>query len=72
VPFGDGGNAELMAASRAFGNAAEYIPPRSPSLILMALTGFQPVGTLAVPAAVARPHARLGQTKQPSFGGCRG
>ena len=72
VSFGDGGNAELTAASRAFGNAAEYIPPCLAILILMALTGFQPVWVHAVGGAMLLGrvlHAwGLSQTKQPSFG----
>ena len=72
VSFGDGGHAELTAASRAFGNAAEYIPPCLAILILMALTGFQPVWVHAVGGAMLLGrvlHAwGLSQTKQPSFG----
>ncbi len=72
VSFGDGGNAELTAASRAFGNAAEYIPPCLAILILMALTGFQPVWVHAVGGAMLLGrilHAwGLSQAKQPSFG----
>lgn len=72
VSFGDGGNPELTAASRAFGNAAEYIPPCLAILILMALTGFQPIWVHAVGGAMLLGrilHAwGLSQTKQPSFG----
>lgn len=72
VSFGDGGNAELTSASRAFGNAAEYIPPCLAILILMALTGFQPVWVHAVGGAMLLGrilHAwGLSRTKQPSFG----
>ena len=39
VAFGDGDQPELTAASRAFGNAAEYIPAGLIALILLALTG---------------------------------
>ena len=39
VAFGDGGNAELNAAARAFGNASEYIPVGLVALVLLALTG---------------------------------
>lgn len=39
VAFGDGGNAELTAASRAFGNAAEYVPAGMIALVLLALIG---------------------------------
>lgn len=39
VAFGDGGNAELNAAARAFGNASEYIPVGLIALVLLALTG---------------------------------
>ncbi len=54
VAFGDGGNEELTAASRAFGNAAEYIPAGLIALTLLALTGASPLmihvigGTLMV------------------------
>lgn len=72
VSFGDGGNAELTAASRAFGNAAEYIPPCLAILILMALLDVQPVWIHAVGGAMLLGrvlHAwGLGQTRQPSFG----
>lgn len=43
VAFGDGGNAEVTTASRAFGNAAEYAPAGMIALILLALTGAQPL-----------------------------
>lgn len=39
VAFGDGGNDDLTAATRAFGNAAEYIPAGLIALILLALMG---------------------------------
>lgn len=39
VAFGDGGNTDLTVATRAFGNAAEYIPAGLIALILLALTG---------------------------------
>ena len=42
VAFGDGGNDELTSASRAFGNAAEYIPAGLVALVLLALTGAPP------------------------------
>ena len=40
VLFGDGANPELTTATRAFGNAAEYIPPGIGALILLALMGI--------------------------------
>lgn len=40
VSMGHGGNAELTAVSRAFGNAAEYVPLSVILLILMAVLGF--------------------------------
>lgn len=43
VAFGDGGNADLTAATRAFGNAAEYIPAGLIALTLLALTGAPPL-----------------------------
>jgi len=39
VAFGDGGEPELNAAARAFGNASEYIPVGLVALVLLALTG---------------------------------
>ena len=39
VSFGDGGNADLQAASRAFGNCAEYATPGMAALILLAGVG---------------------------------
>ncbi len=54
VAFGDGGNEDLTSASRAFGNAAEYIPAGLVALTLLALTGANPLmihvigGTLMV------------------------
>ena len=72
VSFGDGGNAELTAASRAFGNAAEYITPCLVMLVLMALLDFQPIWIHAVGGTMLLGrilHAwGLSQTKQPSFG----
>jgi uncharacterized membrane protein YecN with MAPEG domain len=72
VSFGDGGNAELTSASRAFGNAAEYIPPCLAILILLALLGFQPVWIHTVGGVMLLGrllHAwGLSQSKQPSFG----
>jgi uncharacterized membrane protein YecN with MAPEG domain len=72
VSLGDGGDAHMTAVSRAFGNAAEYIPPLLIILLLMALLGFQPVwihllgGAMFVGRVL---HAwGLGKKKQPSFG----
>jgi uncharacterized membrane protein YecN with MAPEG domain len=39
VLFGDGGEGEMTTATRAFGNASEYIPPGIGALILLALLG---------------------------------
>ena len=39
VMFGDGGVPELSQAIRAFGNAAEYIPPGLVGLTVMAMVG---------------------------------
>ena len=39
VSLGDGGKPALAAASRAFGNAAEYMPIALVALVLLALTG---------------------------------
>lgn len=72
VSFGDGGDAVLTARSRAFGNASEYIPACLAILILMALSGFQPMWIHAVGGAMFLGrvlHAwGLAQVKQPSFG----
>ncbi len=72
VSFGDGGHAELTAASRIFGNAAEYIPPCLVILVLLALLGFQPVWVHAIGGGMLLGrvlHAwGLGRPKQPSFG----
>lgn len=72
VSFGDGGHPELTAASRAFGNAAEYIPLLLVLLVLMGLLGFQQVwihllgGSMFVGRVL---HAwGLAQARQPSFG----
>ncbi|CAN7248536.1 MAPEG family protein [Brevundimonas sp. LjRoot202] len=40
VLFGDGGVEQMTLASRAFGNAAEYIPIGIGALILLAVTGY--------------------------------
>lgn len=48
VMFGDGGVPELAQAIRAFGNAAEYIPPGLIGLTVMAMVGAP---ALAVHAA---------------------
>ncbi|MBA4807437.1 MAPEG family protein [Brevundimonas sp.] len=39
VSFGDGGNPDLMAASRAFGNCAEYATPGMIAMLLLAAVG---------------------------------
>lgn len=72
VSLGDGANQEMTVVSRAFGNAAEYIPPLLIILLLMALLGFQPVwihllgGAMFVGRVL---HAwGLGKKIQPSFG----
>lgn len=40
VLFGDGGVPQVTLATRAFGNAAEYIPVGIGALILLALLGY--------------------------------
>ncbi|HZV83809.1 MAG TPA: MAPEG family protein, partial [Brevundimonas sp.] len=40
VLFGDGGVEQMTVATRAFGNAAEYIPVGVGALILLALLGY--------------------------------
>ena len=42
IGYGDGEAPELMGASRAFGNAAEYAPAAMGGLALMALVGVTP------------------------------
>ncbi len=39
ISFGDAGNIEMTAATRAFGNASEYIPAGLIALVLLALIG---------------------------------
>jgi uncharacterized protein len=72
VSFGDGGHAELTSASRAFGNAAEYIPPCLAILVLLAVFNFQPVWLHAIGGGMLLGrvlHAwGLSKAKQPSFG----
>ena len=72
VSFGDGGHTELTAASRAFGNAAEYIPAGMIVLVLMALLGCQSTWVHAVGATLLLGrllHAwGITRTKQPAFG----
>ena len=41
VLFGDGGVPAMTVATRAFGNAAEYIPVGIVALVLLALLGWQ-------------------------------
>lgn len=45
VSIGDGGNASVAAASRAFGNATEYMPISLVALVMLALSGY-PVWTI--------------------------
>ena len=40
VSIGDGGHPQVAAASRAFGNAAEYMPITLVALVLLALVGY--------------------------------
>jgi len=40
VLLGDGGNAQVLLASRVFGNAAEYIPAAIGALALLAMLGM--------------------------------
>lgn len=52
VSFGDGGHADLLAASRAFGNCAEYATPGMAAMTLLALVGGQPWMVHAVGATL--------------------
>jgi uncharacterized membrane protein YecN with MAPEG domain len=40
VLLGDGGNAQVLLASRVFGNASEYIPAGIGALVLLAVLGM--------------------------------
>jgi uncharacterized membrane protein YecN with MAPEG domain len=40
VSMGDGGQPQVAAASRAFGNASEYMPLTLLALVMLALTGY--------------------------------
>lgn len=51
VILGDGGNEQMIVASRGFSNAAEYTPLAIGALILLALTGWAPWAIHAVGAA---------------------
>ena len=42
VLFGDGGVEQMTLATRAFGNAAEYVPLGIGALILLAISGYAP------------------------------
>lgn len=53
VSFGDGGNKELQAATRAFGNCAEYATPGMVALVLLAAVGAAPWMIHAVGATLA-------------------
>jgi uncharacterized membrane protein YecN with MAPEG domain len=41
ISLGEGGNAAMTSASRAFGNAAEYMPIALVALVALALTNHQ-------------------------------
>lgn len=43
VEFGDGGERELVCATRAFANATEYVPAGLCALILLAFIGAPPL-----------------------------
>jgi hypothetical protein len=48
VLFGDGGVQQMTVATRAFGNAAEYMPVGVGALVLLALVGAAPWAVHAV------------------------
>lgn len=52
VGFGDGGNAQLTATGRAFGNASEYVPAGLAALILLAMVGAPALMVHAIGAAL--------------------
>lgn len=52
VSFGDGGNADLLAATRAFGNCVEYATPGMAAMALLVLVGAQPWMVHGVGAAL--------------------
>ncbi len=66
VAFGDAGSSELIRATRAFGNAAEYIPAGIGALAVLALVGANPLAIHGVGALpVRRPGgARPGRPSQ--------
>ncbi len=72
VSLGDGGHAELQAATRAFGNCAEYAAPGMAALTLLAVLGAEPWMVHAVGATlfVGRVAHALGLLLQtgPSLG----
>jgi uncharacterized protein len=72
VSFGDGGNPDLLAASRAFGNCAEYATPGMVALLLLAAVGtpawmVHAVGATLVVGRVVHALGLLFQTG-PSLG----
>ena len=52
VLFGDAGSSELLRATRAFGNAAEYIPAGIGALAVLALVGANPIAIHGVGACL--------------------
>ena len=72
VSFGDGGNADLTAASRAFGNCAEYATPGMIAMLLLAAVGapvwmVHAVGATLLVGRVIHALGLLFQTR-PSLG----
>jgi len=72
VSLGHGGHADLEAASRAFGNCAEYAPAGMVAMVLLALVGGQPwmihaVGATLLAGRIAHALGLLTQTG-PSLG----
>lgn len=72
VSFGDGGNPDLLAASRAFGNCVEYATPGMVALILLAAIGspvwmVHAVGATLLAGRIAHALGLLFQTG-PSLG----
>lgn len=73
VLFGDGGVDQMNMASRAFGNAAEYIPAGIGALILLAISGYAPwmvhaVGATLFVGRLVHPIGLAGNGRGPSIG----
>ncbi|HVL42625.1 MAG TPA: MAPEG family protein [Brevundimonas sp.] len=73
VLFGDGGLDEMNVATRAFGNAAEYVPVGIGALILLAVSGYAPwivhaFGATFFIGRLVHPIGLAGTRRGPSIG----